>query len=367
MTLNKIFISVLLYLQCFSMAFAEDCSPNHTLPSILAAGLTVETFNQLNNQNKSVTRRYLAYIPSSVIDAGVDVPVVIVNHGSWNNAEMMRETTTAGFEDLADKAGFIVVYSNGLPNPDDKILPQCDDAATANRGWWREPMADSGKGSDNYVDDEEYFQMLLTDMQNKGWPVDRKNIFLTGISGGGNMALYAAIEHGERYRAVATIAAPGLFSASHIQGQQQIPLSLLVIYSAKDSLYTQLLKWEGYSAHVEETISEWAGVLGVDTTAVKIIDLPNTYHEGETYQGDNAAALATRNSSVSVQQYPRGKTGKRLLVYKIDHGGHAGGNPIQWPMETVNSPYALGFRNQDFTSSEVIWHFFEAELKQKKQ
>ena len=343
-----------------STVSAEDCSPANTTEEIRAAGISVETFLQKNTAGKQVQRRYLAYIPDRVKKTNKKVPVVIANHGSWNNAEKMRETTLGGFENFADKDGFIVVYSNAMPNPTDKPLSECDDIYQANRGWWREPLGNSGKGSDNFIDDEEYFQMILSDLIKKGIPVNKKQVFLTGVSGGGSMSMYAAVLHGERYRAIAPIAAPGLFSANNEKDGKQVPLSVFVIYSQGDPLYNQLLKWDGYSAHVQNTLQEWADALQVDTTTTKPIKLANSIHEGKDYEGDNTAALATRNSSVTIFDHPRGTTGKRLLVYQIDHGGHAGGNATQWGAEIIK---VAGFRNQDFNSAEVIWQFFKGELE----
>jgi len=342
-----------------TVASAEECSPADTTEEIRAAGVRVETFLQKNTAGTQVQRRYLAYVPDRVVTSGKKVPVVIANHGSWNNAEMMRETTLAGFERLADRDGFVVVYGNAMPNPTDKPLVECNNVFQANRGWWREPLADSGKGSDNFIDDEEYFQMILNDLIKKGVPVNKGQVFLTGVSGGGSMSMYAAIVHGERYRAIATMAAPGLFSASKEEGGTQVPLSVFVIYSQGDPLYNQLLNWDGYSAYVKDTLKEWSDVLQVDTTTTKPFKLPNTIHEGKDYKGDNPAALVTRNSRVTVYDYERGAKGKRLLVYQIDHGGHAGGNATQWGEETIN---IVGFRNQDFNSAEVIWQFFKGEI-----
>lgn len=88
-----------------------------TLAPGTGEGVQVFTFDQETRSCGTVTRRYLAHVPESP-DVATAASVVIGLPGQGANAESMREFQAKGmFDQLADRDGFVMVYGNGLPTP----------------------------------------------------------------------------------------------------------------------------------------------------------------------------------------------------------------------------------------------------------
>eukprot|EP01034_Spumella_vulgaris_P010993 gene10993-13959_t len=133
-----------------------------------------------------VTRRYRTYVPK---DLPKGAPLVVVMHGSGEDAQRIRAGTGYGFDRLADQHGFAVVYpkSFGFSWSDCSVI---------------------GDVKVNGVSaDDASFVAAMVDKLVGELGIDSARVFATGVSSGGSMAIRLALEHPTRYRAVAAVAA----------------------------------------------------------------------------------------------------------------------------------------------------------------
>jgi polyhydroxybutyrate depolymerase len=116
-------------------------------------------------------------------------PLVVVMHGSDENAPRMRIATGYAFERLADEHGFAVVYPNGF------------------EGYWNACNIVGDYSANKLNVDDIGFATTLVDKLAEDIGIDPSRVFATGISRGGHMAFRLALEAPSRFRAVAAVAA----------------------------------------------------------------------------------------------------------------------------------------------------------------
>jgi len=131
-------------------------------------------------------RTYSFYAPESLSPGA---PLVVVMHGADGASAAIRIETGYGFERLADKYGFAVVYPNAF------------------EGNWNACNIEGGHASSRLNIDDVTFLTALVDKLVPDIGVDRRRVFATGVSLGGQMAYRLALEAPSRFRAVAAVAA----------------------------------------------------------------------------------------------------------------------------------------------------------------
>lgn len=131
-------------------------------------------------------RTYLTYVPQNLAPGA---PLVVVMHGSGGNARQMRGASGYGFELLADRHGFAVVYPNGF------------------EGYWNacNIVGDYAANTLN-IDDVGFLTALVDKLAGENG-INGERVFATGLSRGGHMAFRLALEAPTRFRAVAAVAA----------------------------------------------------------------------------------------------------------------------------------------------------------------
>lgn len=131
-------------------------------------------------------RTYRTYVPRGLSKGA---PLVLVMHGSGEDATQIRTETGYGFERLADEHGFAVAYPNAYSFD------------------WN----DCSKVGDFSVDgrdvDDVGFLGALVDKLIPEIGVDPGRVFAAGVSSGGFMAIRLALEAPARFRAVAAVSA----------------------------------------------------------------------------------------------------------------------------------------------------------------
>lgn len=131
-------------------------------------------------------RSYAFYAPARLAP---DPPLVLALHGSMGDAEQMRQATAYGFERLADRDGFIVVYPEGF------------------EGHWNDcrkagPYAAKQLG----IDDVGFVRALVARFRGSH-RADSARVFAAGLSNGGHLAYRLALEAPGLVRAVAAVGA----------------------------------------------------------------------------------------------------------------------------------------------------------------
>jgi poly(3-hydroxybutyrate) depolymerase len=150
-----------------------------------------------------------------VVNAPVDAsnrPVVLVLHGGMGNAEDMRRRT--GFDALARKEGFMVVYAEGTDFGDGRYA--------WNTGYLlRRRVKDA--------DDIAYFDTLI-DTLVRDHGADPARIYMTGGSNGGMMTFVYAVARPQKLAAIAPIVA-SMFTFDTVP---TVPLPILMINGGQD-------------------------------------------------------------------------------------------------------------------------------------
>jgi len=164
-----------------STAFPTN-TPAPTATATLAATLQPDDSQRTLTVN-GLERTYLLHIPSG-INAGQSVPLVFVFHGYSENATYIQQMS--GFNDIADKGGFFVVYPSG------KDLS------------WNAGGC-CGSGMTENIDEAAFIRQIISDLGTVA-KIDPKRTYATGFSNGALLSYRLACEMSDTFAAVAPVA-----------------------------------------------------------------------------------------------------------------------------------------------------------------
>ena len=165
--------------------------------------------------------------------------------------------------DLAEKHGFIYCFPSGLQRSWNASNACCD---------WA-----------NKNDDSAYLRGLILHAQEK-FSVDKKRVYVTGLSNGGFMSYRMAYDHADLVTAIVPFAGVGF---KRWPGKPKNPVSVLHVHGTKDNV----IKWKGGSIigrpypSAQENFKNWRLFnqcdQEVDASKIKI-DLARTVRGAET-------------------------------------------------------------------------------------
>lgn len=167
-------------------------------------------------------RSYLIHIPPSHVKSQ-QMPIVIALHGGGGTDKDMVKLTQGGFNTLADKEGFIVIYPEGAKYPR-PIKTRWND----------------GRNKQFSQTDDVGFISTLIDHLAQTLNINQKRVYVTGISNGAHMAVRLAMELSNKITAVAPVA----FSMQEKYLQwpaPQRPIPILIMTGTEDPF----VPWEG--------------------------------------------------------------------------------------------------------------------------
>ena len=269
-------------------------------------------------EHGGLARTYRIHVPPSY-DGVRPMPLVFVFHGGGGTSLQMERGI--GFNPLADKHGFLVVYPQGVENHwnDGRIGP-------------RFPKA-------HEIDDVGFVRVLIDRLMNDH-KIDAQRIYSTGISNGGFFSHRLGWELSDRLAAIAPVAGT-LDPASALKFAPAHPVHVLDIHGTKD----RSVPYEGGAVIAKggECISVPA-MIGLWVKA-------NGCKEGPKveYLAEKAPADGTR---VRQEAYAAGAKGAEVILDTVEGLGH------NWPGHTPTSEPA-GPGTHQIDASEVIWRFFE--------
>lgn len=242
-------------------------------------------------------RSYLLYIPAGLAN-NQPVPVVFVFHGSGGDPRSMR--AGLGFNDIADNAGFIVVYPKGI------------------NGIWN-PVTPSHELSTN-VDDLGYVRQILLDLK-KNVQIDPKRIYSTGFSLGAMFSFRLACEMSDIFAAIGPVSGAHLYNPC----EPEHPVSVIQVHGLEDAN----VPYEGDPTiqdflSTEEDIKFWTQLDGCD---------------------DYPLVENLLNESITHTAYTTCNAGSAVELFLIEKGTHA------WPSKYI------------WDASQTIWEFFAAHPK----
>ena len=272
---------------------------------------------------------------------GTPVPVILELHGGGGSKDASsRETCPDGdpshpaclHNNLADAAGFAVVYPDGHPGKPFKNQRSWN--AGGGEGKWR---ATGARAVEDDVDDTRFIEDLLDDLDAR-MAVDTDRIYAMGLSNGGAMSHRLACTLSERIAAVAPIGGAMQWTTTHAcEPTRAVPI--LYTHSADDPCWV----YEGgpsecpigqrdlEHASVQRTLKEWAALHGCEGDPTEDA-LPGTTTTRLTYQGCAAD----------------------LVHLRVEGGGHVWPDGWQYLGErTVGSVW------RDW-GDEVLWEFLSA-------
>jgi polyhydroxybutyrate depolymerase len=265
----------------------------------------------------NLVRRYHVHLPSNY-EAFNSLPLLIALHGRLGTGKKMIRQT--GFNGIADREGFIVVYPEGFK-----------------RGW-----AD-GRGITHAdrrgVDDVAFIDKLIRICREK-FNLDHTRIFAAGHSNGGFMAQRLAIERSQHFAAVAVVAA-SLSESLASKFTPSRPMPILFIHGTADPV----------TPYAGDQQLGGAKVLSVAET-VKIWTHFNSCNECPQIEEINGL---DDTHAVSVFTYKHCRNHAQVRQYRIEGGGHV------WPGEPEDlSRSGGGTLNAGIDASEEIWNFFKS-------
>ena len=269
-------------------------------------------------------RTYVLHIPSSY-NKSKPTSLVMVLHGGGGTGRGMIKLT--GFDELADKEGFIVVYPDAI-----------------GKHW------NDGRNLTIYysqrenIDDVKFLSALINHLA-ANYNIDMRRIYVTGISNGALMAYRLACELTNKIAAIAAVSCSmsvNIYRSCHPFS----PISVLIIEGTDDPL----VPWNGGEIHFGRL--ELGEVVSIEDTLRYWINFNNcTLEAPRTYLPDVNPYDGTR---VWVEKYINRMNGVEVVLYGIEGGGHT------WPGGYQYLPtWIIGRTCRDIDAKVVIWSFFK--------
>jgi polyhydroxybutyrate depolymerase len=268
-------------------------------------------------------RHYRLFIPSK---AEGPMPVVLALHGGRGNPAQMERYTR--FDELAEKEGFAVAYPEAID------------------GNWNDGRGVQAlRAQRENIDDIKFVRALLDDVA-KQCKIDRSRIFASGISNGAFMSHRLAAEASDLVAAVAPVVG-GMAPAIFEKFDPEFPVSILVIQGDSDPLVP--IAGGGVAANLGPARG----------TLVPTADMLAKYVKRNGNQGKPVITTQDNDpndgTTVEIHKYPFAPDGTKTELHLIKGGGHA------WPGRPAYlSERTIGKASQEFSATDVIWHFFKA-------
>jgi polyhydroxybutyrate depolymerase len=244
-----------------------------------------------------VKRSYILHVPSSM-DNSQPVPVVFVFHGYSGDAADIQLVT--GFDETADKAGFIVAYPEGI-------------SFSWNAGGC------CGSAADRKIDEPAFIREMLSDLGTIV-SLDMKRIYATGFSNGAMLSYRLACEMSDVFAAVGPVA--GVLVSNPCEPQE--PVSLIHVHALDDQVVPFARVTFPNFPSTEEDIINW--------TQMNECTEPSTTEK-------------LLNDTITHTAYKSCKNNTAVELYTFETGGHT------WPSKDV------------WDASQVLWDFFSTHPK----
>jgi polyhydroxybutyrate depolymerase len=271
-------------------------------------------------------RSYHVYRPQG--EAKPPYPIVIVLHGGYGQGIRMRRV---GFEPVADREGFAVVYPDGN-----------------GRGWNDGRLGARIVARCDGADDIAFFDDLIAALVEEGLANPRR-IYVTGASNGGIMSYRIACDLSDRVAAVAPVI--GNMPADRVElctPSRSVPV--FAINGTEDPL----VHYEGGGIG-EEPWYIGGKLLSVEYSLVLWRRLNGCTVEHGTRALPDAEPEDQTRTTEMVWNECAGGTEVRL--YRVDGGGHTWhGLGRTLPPERLERTGPIGL---DFNGAEEIWRFFK--------
>jgi polyhydroxybutyrate depolymerase len=281
--------------------------------SLAAAGLAAPEAMTMNWGGE--LRSYWLFKPEG-LDKSKLAPLVIILHGSAGSGEDMIKVTQQGFEKIADREKFVVVYPDALE-----------------RRW-----NDQGDGVDDVG-----FLLALVDKLSAEALVDKNRVYLAGISNGGMMAQRMACEQADRVAGIATVAGTMPEKLATVCKPSR-PLPVLIIHGTEDPI----VPWAGGAVagfedfgtvlSAQATVRLWAERNQCRGAAIVVQEPDRVPSDGTRVRREQFADCSALGS---------------VTLVGVEGGGHTWPGGYQYLPERF-----IGKTSQDIDANSLIWNFF---------
>lgn len=140
-----------------------------------------------------IVRSYIVKLPKNYYDSSVDRPLVIGLHGTGGSGSQFE--TAYGFNQKADASGFVSVYPDGVLKDDGRGLFEI-------RTWNAGSCCDYAMY--NNINDVKFISTLIDSISHR-FRINRKKVYVAGMSNGGMMAYRLASELSHKIAAIAVV------------------------------------------------------------------------------------------------------------------------------------------------------------------
>ncbi len=258
--------------------------------------------SNLSIHSGGLNRTFLVHLAPSY---GNQPQALIINYHGYNNtAQRTAQRTNMGAE--ADRAGFILVFPQGIDNPPS----------------WNAGVGALGPTGD--ADDVQYTRDLIHYVEHN-YCVDAHRMYVTGYSLGGGMAYRIACALSDQIAAFATVA--GAFYRIPGGCNPSRPVPVLEIHGQADLLAPYNGNPYTGMAAVQTYLSFWLAHNKCTTTSMVIF----------------------QKVDVTGLEWPHCANGTVIQQYRISDGGHT------WPAS--NPTLGIGYNSHTIDASVVIWNF----------
>ena len=310
-----------------ALSLTAGCSRQTQGPAPEPAGAGRETREELLFQTVRIeaggrAREFLLRIPAG---RTAPIPLVVSLHGAGGHAAGVDKQS--GWGKLADREGIALAYPEGIGKT------------------WNDGRADTPSRSvKENVDDVAFLAALIEDVATRA-PIDRKRVYVNGLSNGAFMTSRFACERSGMVAAIGLVAGtigPDVLASC----KPERPVSVIAFSGTADPLvpydggFVRLgVVVRGKAVSFEDTMRLWVG-LDVCTTPGERRTLPNLdADDGSTARLDAYACPG----------------GTAVHAYTILGGGHT------WPGGEQYLPRVIvGPVNRDVDATPAMWTFFAA-------
>lgn len=162
---------------------------------------------------EGIERYYVVHVPPG--EPARAMPVVLAFHGGGGNARQFQRS--AGLDEVADREGFLVVYTAGTGPRRDRLLT------------WNAGVDCCGLAHEREMDDVAFTRAVVEDLA-RAARIDRSRVFATGHSNGAMMAYRVAVEAPDLVAAIAPVG--GAMQLGDLTPRSPVPV--LHIHSVDD-------------------------------------------------------------------------------------------------------------------------------------
>jgi polyhydroxybutyrate depolymerase len=294
--------------------------PAGTSSPVLAAGTHAMMLHHGGRE-----RPYVLHAPATI--GGGAVPLVIELHG--RGIDPISFDGWTGFRSLADEAGFVVA------------LP------AAEREIWNDGRGVGPPGAE--PDDVAYLLALMDDVATR-FPVDRRRVYVVGMSNGATMAGRLACEHPERLAGMAQVAGTAAVSVA-ATCRPSVPVPVVQIHGTGDMMAPyEGGRRRGLQARILFPGRGAAGPsVGVDEWA---------RHWVEANGAGEGPHVETLPPDTTIRRWRGSSPMADVVFYRVEGGGHT------WPGNRLALPgFLFGRTSRTFDATRVAWVFLAAHAR----